>query len=217
MNSNPTTGKWFLSCPGTNTRALGGVSVLNFQDGWRSPLSALVFVFFLPVFSPLCRNTVGGRLHSCSGRRLSLHKCPSFISQAEERLYRSGWLAIMAAGVERHMTLPHSLPEFSHDRVTYHPKSASSPPGENDLRSGNQIHVAGSSAGCLWLMEHFQPFKLHTVIRFQVFAADPVGIKKIGAESFRVATFQCKLSDFFPLFSFTKDFTPLTMNFQSFL
>lgn len=87
---------------------------LIFKRDDKAPPSPPCLFFFslLSLFPPLRRDTVGGRLHSCSGRRLSLHKCPSFISQAEGRLQRSGWLAITAeGGGTRHVTLPRSPSE----------------------------------------------------------------------------------------------------------
>lgn len=121
FTSHPRTGKQFSSCwpvlalpediQGPTTELLVAFCSLIFKmdDEAPCPPSCLFLFFFLSLFPLLCRDAVGGRLHSCSGRRLSLHKCPSFISQAEGRLYRSGWLTITAAGVGRHMTLPHSL------------------------------------------------------------------------------------------------------------
>lgn len=108
-SSNPTTGKQFSSCwpvlalpgdiQGPAPELLVAFWSLIFKMDDEAPCPPpCLFFFFLSVFPPLCRDTVRGRLHSCSGRRLSLHKCPSFISQAEGRLYRSGWLVITPAG-----------------------------------------------------------------------------------------------------------------------
>lgn len=157
IGCNLTSGKWFSSCwpvlavRGPTAGLPLAIWSFIFKMDDEAPYPPLcLFLFFLPVFSRLCRNTVGGRLHSCSGHCLSLHKCPSFISQAEGRLYRSAWLTIIAAGVERRMSLPHSLSEQQPWLCHVSPQVCFMFPRENDLQSVNTTRSASSALNCLW-------------------------------------------------------------------